>query len=80
MFFRGTTPTRLSQYDTDFFDVLFQIQAQSDLISNQVDVVDLYGIMRLSRRGATAHAKNMKIPKDVIEAVHRWRREVFGGA
>ncbi len=36
--------------------------------------------MRSSRRGATAHARNMKVGKDVIEAVHCWRREAFGGA
>lgn len=48
------------------------------MIANQADIVDVYGIMRSSRRGATAHARNMKIPKDVIEAVHRWRREAVG--
>ena len=79
LFYRGITPAKLSQYEPDFFDILYQVQAMSDHISNQVDVADLYGIMRSGRRGATAHARNMKVSKDVIEAVHRWRREAFGG-
>ena len=80
IFFRGVTPTKLSQYEADFYDILFRVQAGSDAIGNQVDIADTYGIMRSSRRGATAHARNMKVGKDVIEAVHRWRREAFGGA
>jgi len=80
IFFRGTIPARLSQYEPDFYDVLFKVQANSDAISNQVEIPDTYGIMRSSRRGATAHARNMKVGKDVIEAVHRWRKEAFGGA
>ena len=80
IFFRGVTPTKLNQYEADFYDILFRVQAGSDAIGNQVDIADTYGIMRSSRRGATAHARNMKVGKDVIEAVHRWRREAFGGA
>ena len=79
LFYRGVTPTKMSHYESDFFDVLYKVQANSDAISNQVEVADAYGMMRSSRRGATAHARNMKVKNDVIEAVHRWRREAFGG-
>ena len=69
----------MSQYETDFFDALYKVQANSDVISNQVEIADVYGMMRSCRRGATAHARNMKVKNDVIEVVHRWRREAFGG-
>ncbi len=80
LFFRGVSPARLSQYEADFYDVLYKIQANSNAISDQVEVADAYGILRSLCRGATVHARNMKVSKDVIEAVHRWRREAFGKA
>lgn len=50
-------------------------QARPDLIALNADVQELCGILRTLRRSATAHATNMRIPKDVIEAVNQWRRE-----
>ena len=79
LFFRGTSPSRLNQYETDFFEVLYNVQATTDKISSQVEVADCFGILRSLRRGATAHARNMKVRNEVIEAVHRWRREALGG-
>jgi len=49
------------------------------LIGNNVDVGDIYGILRSSRRGATAHARNIRVEKDIIDAVHRWRKEALSG-
>ena len=37
-----------------------------------------YGILRSIRRGATVHARNMGVSKEIIEAVHRWQREAMG--
>ena len=47
------------------------------MIKDSLDVRTAFGILRSSRRGATAHARNMKIDKDIVEAVHRWRWEAF---
>lgn len=80
IFFQGVNFTKLSQYEPDFYNVLFKLQANSDAIDKQVEIPDAYGIVRSSRRGPTAYARNMKVGKDVIEAAHRWRREAFGGA
>lgn len=80
IFYRGIIPAKLSQYEADFYDVLYKVQARSEAIDNQVEIPETFGIMRSSRRGATAHARNRKVGKDVIEAVHRWRKEALGGA
>ena len=53
------------------------VQQSSNVIKDSLDVRTAFGILRSSRRGATAHVRNMKIDKVIIEAVHRWRREVF---
>ena len=79
LFFRGVSPSKVSQYEADFFTLLYQVQATTELISNNVDVGDSYGILRSSRRGATAHARNIRVEKDVIDAVHRWRKEALSG-
>ena len=78
LFFRGKSPAKVYQYQTDFFDMLYKVQNVSDFIKNDVDIGECYGILRSSRRGATAHARNVKIERDIIEAVHRWRQEAFG--
>jgi len=78
LFYRGTTPAKVHQYETDFFDILFKVQNSSTYISDSVDVAEVYGILRSLRRGATAHARNVKVGRDIIEAVHRWRQEAFG--
>jgi len=79
LFFQVVSPSKVSQYEADFFTLLYQVQATTELISNNVDVGDSYGILRSSRRGATAHARNIRVEKDVIDAVHRWRKEALSG-
>ena len=44
-----------------------------------MEVADCFGILRSLRRWATVHARNRKVRNEVIEAVHRWRREALGG-
>ena len=77
LFHRRLIPTRLSEFENDFFELLEAVQQSSNVIKDSLDVRTAFGILRSSRRGATAHARNMKIDKDIIEAVHRWRREAF---
>jgi hypothetical protein len=38
-------------------------------------VEDEYSASRSFKRGATAQARNMDIPRDVIEANNRWRQK-----
>jgi len=59
-----------------FYKVLEEVQeARPDLVKPEVEVRELFGILRALRRSATAHAANMRIPKDIVEAINQWRRE-----
>mgnify|MGYP007080209174 CR=1 FL=1 len=67
---------QLKEFHDIFYEVLEEVQeARPDLIKPEVEVRELFGILRTLRRSATAHATNMRIPKDIIEAINRWRRE-----
>jgi len=67
---------KLADFHDMFCEVLEEVQqARSDLMPPDLDVRESHGMLRSLRRSATAHAANMRIPKDVIEAVNRWRRE-----
>jgi len=79
LFHRGISPSKVSQFEIDFFKQLYQVQATTDLIDNKIDVGEIYGMLRSSRRGATAHARNIGVQRDVIEAVHRWHQEAYSG-
>jgi len=75
----GTTDDhepKVGEFHDLFYEVLEGIQdTRPNLIGPEVDVRDLYGILRTLRRSATAHATNRRVPKDIIEAVNRWRTE-----
>ena len=64
------------EFEEDFYTALERIQESTDLIPKEDDIRDLYGIMRSGRRGATAHAMNMNIPADDINAFNRWGTEL----
>jgi len=67
---------KLADFHDMFYEVLEEVQqARGDLIPPDLDVRESCGTLRSLRRSATAHAANMRIPKDIIEAVNRWRRE-----
>ena len=40
-----------------------------------MDVREDFGLAQSERRGVTAHAINMKVDRDLIDAVNRWRSE-----
>jgi hypothetical protein len=71
LFYRGSSLAKISQFEAEFFRVLYAVQSCTDIIDNAVDTGEVYGILCSSRRGATAHARNIKVERDVIEAVHR---------
>ena len=67
---------KLAEYHDLFCEVLEEVQqARPDLISPDIDIRELFGILRTLRRSATAHAINVRIPRDIVEAANRWRRE-----
>ena len=59
-----------------FYGILEDVQAESpNLIKASVNVREDYGLPRSERRGVAAHAINMKVDRDLIDAVNRWRSE-----
>ena len=78
LFCRRLIPGRVSEWEYDFFSLLESIQNTTNTIENSVEVREAYGILRSIRRGATVHARNMGVKRDIIEAVHRWQRESMG--
>jgi hypothetical protein len=75
LFVRRLRPARLMEYEDDFFRVLEGVQETTTLIPDEVCVRDEYGISRSLRRGATAHSKNMRVDKEIRDAIHRWGKE-----
>jgi hypothetical protein len=75
LFRRNLRPTRLVEYQDDFFKVIEAVQATTSFIPEDICVRDEYGTERTLRRSATAHAKNMGLGDDVIKANNRWRSE-----
>jgi hypothetical protein len=73
---RKMRPARLVEFQNDFFNYLELVQATTTCIGDEVDVRDVYGLGRSTRRGVTAHAKVMHVNANVIKAVHRWEREL----
>ena len=55
---------------------LARVQARlPTLIGEETKIEEEYSASRSFKRGATAQARNMEIPKDVIEANNRWRQK-----
>jgi hypothetical protein len=75
LFVRRLRPSKLMEFEDDFFKVLEMVQDTTVLISNDICVRDVYGISRSLRRGVTAHSKNMRIDKELRDAINRWGKE-----
>jgi hypothetical protein len=58
------------EYEHDFFMVIEKVQSTSDLIADDVDVTEAYGILLSLQRSVTAHARNMGVPEDLINAIN----------
>ena len=69
-------PARLMEFQDDFFRYIERVQANTELIQDEVDVREDYGIMRTLRRGVTEHARNMDVPKELVDVINRWRTEM----
>jgi hypothetical protein len=80
LFQRKLNPPRMCEWEGDFMTLLELVQATTELIERKVEVRDSFGISRTIRRGATAHARNMKVDEDLIKAVNRWMNDGGGVA
>jgi hypothetical protein len=76
LFRRRLKPTRLFEFEHDFFKLLREVQSTTDLIDKAMDVESSFGIFRSTRRGMTAHARNMKVSKDDLNTFNRWSHEM----
>jgi hypothetical protein len=70
----------LCEWEDDFFTLLEQVQAMTNLINEGKVVRDKFGIERTLRRGVRIHAQNMAVDEDVIKAVNRWMKGDGNGA
>jgi hypothetical protein len=77
LFSRRLKVAKLQEFENDFFTVLEKVQATTDLFPSDCAIRDECGIARSLRRTVTAHARNMGIHKDIVNAINRWRVE-FG--
>jgi hypothetical protein len=75
LFVRKLRPAKLMEFEDDFYTVLERVQETTDLISKEICVRDVYGLSRSLRRGVTAHSKNMRIDKELRDAINRWGKE-----
>jgi hypothetical protein len=75
LFRRNLVTAKLHEFEDAFFTVLEKVQATTNLIDADMDVQETYGIGRSERREVTAHARNMDVHLDLVNAVNRWRKE-----
>jgi hypothetical protein len=75
LFTRRLLPAKLLEFEEDFFVVLEKVQATTSLIPREIDIRAEYGISRSTRQGVTAHAQNMEVPAELVNAVNRWWAE-----
>jgi hypothetical protein len=76
LFRRRLKPTRPFEFEHDFFKLLLEVQATTDLIAKTMDVETSFGLFRSTRRGMTAHARNMKVSKEDLNTFNRWSHEM----
>jgi hypothetical protein len=75
LFVRKLRPAKLMEFEEDFYRILERVQDTTDLIPQSICVRDEFGLSRSLRRGVTAHSKNMRIDKELRDAINRWGKE-----
>ena len=69
----GSSYTSVEMND-HFHTLLEDVQSfREDLLPTSVDIHEDYNIFRSLRRGSTARATDMRVPKTVIELHNRWK-------
>ena len=76
LFRRNLQKAKLCEFEDDFYRVIERIQDTTDLIPPEVNVRNEHGLPRTIRRSATAHARNMRLSSDLLNAIHRWGKEM----
>ncbi len=67
-------PIRFGIMEPKFIERLEAVQmSRPDLLSDQVEVAEAYGIRRSLRRGSTTEAGNKGVLPEVIDANNHWR-------
>ena len=74
-FCRQLASPKMHEFANDWFSVLEKVQSTSLHIGDEVDIREAYGLARSERRGVTAHARNMEVSVELLNAVNRWRKE-----
>lgn len=75
--FRTATgdPIRFGIMEAKFIERLEMVQmARPDLLSDQIEVAEVYGVRRSFRRGSTTEAGKRGVPPEIIDSNNRWRR------
>ena len=73
-------PIRAGAMEAKFIQRLEYVQEKRpDLISQQVDVAEEYGVSRSFRRGSTTEAGNRGVAASIIEMNNRWRKTERSG-
>ena len=75
LFQQRLNPGKLIEFQDDFYHYLELVQFNTALIHEDVIVREEFGILRSLRRGVTAHARNMDVPRELVEAMNCWRTE-----
>jgi hypothetical protein len=61
--------------EDEFMSLMEEVQANTmDVIDEELDVGDRYGLERSLHRGVLAHARNMRVDNDLIKAINRWQK------
>jgi hypothetical protein len=67
-------PARIKELDVIFHKYLLIVQEERpDIIATKINVPKMYSLRRSLRRGSTAQARNVGVPKDIILLNNRWR-------
>jgi len=75
--FRTATgdPIRFGIMEAKFIERLEMVQmARLDLLSDQIEVAEVYGVRRSFRRGSMTEAGKRGVPPEIIDSNNRWRR------
>ena len=59
----------------DRLEVIKDEDLKNEFNLEGLEVREEYSINRSFRRGCTTHGRNQQIPKDVVEAHNRWRKQ-----
>jgi hypothetical protein len=71
----GIRRAQMGDLDPMFHALLLRVQMLwPNVVPDSVDVVQETSVFRSLRRGSTAQAQNVRLPKEVIEANNRWRK------